>query len=115
MTYRVVGVAALCAGMLWTAAAAADYDGYDLHMLCSAPVSPPFMLSAGICLGYVVAIAGVLRDGPVDGRRACIPEATSSDQMRDVVKRWLERHPEARGLSASRAAVRAFAEAYPCN
>ena len=115
MTYRGVRVAVLCAGMQWTTTAAADYDGYELYMLCSAPASTLFMLSAGMCLGYVVAIAGVLRDGPVDGRRACIPEATSSDQIQDFVKRWLDRHPEARSLSASRAAVRAFAETYPCN
>ena len=115
MTYRVVRVAALCAGMLWTAAAAADYDGYDLHVLCSAPVSTPFMFSAGMCLGYVAAIAGVLRDGPVDGRRACIPKTASSDQKQDVVKRWLDRHPEAHGLTARRVAVRAFAETYPSN
>ena len=25
----------------------------------AAPVSPPFMPSAGMCLGYVVAIAGI--------------------------------------------------------
>lgn len=115
MTHRVVRVAVLSAGMLWSAAVAADYDGYDLHMLCSAPVSTPFMLSAGICLGYVTAIAGVLQDAPVDGRRACIPKTVSSDQKQDIVKRWLDRHPEARGLTASRAAVRAFVETYPCN
>ncbi len=115
MTYRMVRVAVLSAGMLWTGAAAADYDGYDLHMLCSAPVSTPFMLSAGMCLGYVVAIAGVLQDAAVDGRRACIPKTVSSDQKQDTVKDWLDRHPEARGQKASRAVVRAFAETYPCN
>ena len=115
MTYRLVQVAVLCAGMLWAGAARADYDGYDLHMLCSAPVSTPFMLSAGMCLGYVTAIAGILQVTPVDGRRACIPRTVSSDQKQDIVKRWLDRHAKARGLSASHAAVRAFAEAYPCN
>ena len=115
MTNRSIVLAPLCAGMLWAGSAAADYDGYELHMLCSAPVSTPFMLSAGMCLGYVVAIAGVLQDGPVDGRRACITKTASSDQKQDIVKRWLDSHPEYRGLRASRAAVRAFAESYPCN
>lgn len=101
--------------MLWTAAAAADYDGYELQMLCSAPLSTPFMLSAGMCFGYVTAIAGDLQVASVDGRRACIPKTVSSDQKQDIVKRWLDSHPEFRGLRASRAAVRAFAESYPCN
>lgn len=112
---RTAGVLApLCAGLLWTGAASADYDGYDLHMMCSAPVSTPYMLSAGMCLGYVSAIAGVLQSGSVNGERACIPETASSDQKRLAVKRWLDRHPEARGGLANRIAVAALVESYPC-
>lgn len=44
----------------------------------------------------------------------CVPVGVRADQLRDVVCRYLEAHPEARQQMAPNLIRSAFAEAWPC-
>jgi hypothetical protein len=68
----------------------------------------------GICVGLGEAIAAVVehRNGAY-GSHACVPE-NSTQQLVDVVKRYLDQHPEQRHYSATSFAAAALAAAFPC-
>jgi Rap1a immunity proteins len=87
------------------------YSGNDLWSLCSGNSG----IQSGLCMGYVRGIADAMMVQPpgVAGRRACFPEQVTAEQARDVVKRYLEQHPEVRHYSAASLAAEALAEAFP--
>jgi hypothetical protein len=70
----------------------------------------------GLCAGFVVGIADAMSNVTgVLGRRACIPlPAVPRGQVIDVVKRYLEQHPETRHDSAVSLVAQALSEAFPC-
>ena len=68
----------------------------------------------GICLGFAIAIAAVVGDEPYLGWRACIPEGVMRAQVRDVMVKHLDDHPEKLHHNADSLVARAFAEAFPC-
>jgi hypothetical protein len=85
----------------------AFYPGNDLWSACS--------VKSGVCLGFVVGVADVMGTGSaILGRRACLPSPVAGGQAQDVVKRYLERHPEARHYAAVSLAAEALEEAFPC-
>jgi hypothetical protein len=74
----------------------------------------PYLL--GRCIGYVVGIADVMSaDNDVNGYRACIPtDGVTEAQLRDVVTRFLNAHPETRHLLAAGLVAQALHEAFAC-
>jgi Rap1a immunity proteins len=65
-------------------------------------------------LGYVAAIADASGQRGVEGRRTCAPPNVTLQQDVDVVKRYLEMHPEQRQYVAEGLVALALSEAFPC-
>ena len=65
-------------------------------------------------MGYIIGIADALAGGAaIYGWRACF-DIIKSQQALDVVKQWLQNHPETRHRAAAYLAAKAFAGAFPC-
>lgn len=88
------------------------FNGNNLYSLCL-ETSRDFKI--GVCTGYVSAIVDVFwsKNG-IDGLRACIPEAVSASQARDMVKKWIDDKPEMGQMKASSLVAKVMAEAFPC-
>jgi len=71
--------------------------------------------SKGTGLEYVYGVMDSGSMGPVAGRRFCVPDEVTMLQLGDVVRGWLEKHPEARHLLAASLVATALAEAFPCS
>ena len=82
---------ALALACLPTAARADFATGNDLWNWFSSTDS----WRRGLCLGYVTAIAEIVDDGG-SVNPLCIPEQVTRQPNVDVVKRWLDQHPEQR-------------------
>ena len=94
------------------------YDGNSLHEDCQARGDAALMEEAS-CLGYVAGIFDllfVLNSGELGGAivQFCYPKNGTQGQMRDVVKLWLETHPEKRHEYGAKLVVIALNEAFPC-
>jgi hypothetical protein len=50
----------------------------------------------------------------IAGDRVCIPSEATLAQVRDVVIRYLQEHPEERHYAASSLSLRALVLAFPC-
>lgn len=88
--------------------------GSQLLSWCKANINDPTFM--GSCWGY---IEGVLdASSPNGGRRGltriCAPPATSAIELQDIVRTFLERHPERQKLEAAVLVRQAVAEAFPC-
>jgi hypothetical protein len=95
-----------------TAARADATTGNDLWSKCT---SKDGVFDRAICDGYVAAISEAM--GPPNGVydfRACFPERSTRGQLVDVVKQYLDRHPEQRHLPAVTLVANALATAFPC-
>jgi len=66
------------------------------------------------CFGFVIGIADVMEDNPLDGRSACIPRDATIQQVTDVVIAFLENNPDIRDFTGESLAVQALSERYPC-
>ena len=85
-------------------------NGNDLLARCTA-----VGYNAGVCEGYVMAIADVISGGvSVLGERACIDMQVTGKQVRDVVVAALQHNPATGHLSARSLAPLAIADAFPC-
>src|SRR5688500_17634980 len=62
---------------------------------------------AGNCVGYVWGVAGAL-----DGSSFCLSKGVQQRQVIDVVKRWLDDHPEVRHFAASCLVAEALKEKF---
>jgi len=71
------------------------------------------MLEKGICIGFAIAVAGIVANEPVYGWRACIPGGVTVGQLTDIITKRLNDHPENLHLTATSLAVEAFAIAFP--
>jgi hypothetical protein len=108
---RLVAMATAVALACLPTAARADVDGNELSHLCTSKGAR----ANGLCYGYVTAIAEVARgDDGLYGHHACLPEHTTRRQAVEVVKRYLDQHPEQRHYGASGLVAEALAEAFPC-
>jgi len=67
-----------------------------------------------ICLGYVAAIHDALAFDPIFNWRMCSPGGVTLGQAQDIVKAWLESHPQDRHYSASSLVAEALQDAFPC-
>ena len=103
---------AVALGCLPAAARALATTGNDLRSQCT---DYPGTIVEGLCSGFVIAIGeAVGQSYGVYGWRACFPTQTTRQQWVDVVKRYLDRHPEQRHLLAGFLVAKALAEAFPC-
>jgi Rap1a immunity proteins len=89
--------------------------GNDLHENCKAgPRSKGHdtmsAFKTGACVGYVMGVASSL-----EGSAFCFPAGVEKGQIVDVIKRWLEDHPELRHYAASSLITSALKERFPCN
>ena len=107
-------MAVLVAGLLLMPGdkARAEYfeTGRDLYKKCRDTGTA----SQVFCLGFIIGIADVMEDNPLDGRSACIPREASIQQVADVVIRFLEANPDIREFTGESLAVQALSERYPC-
>src|SRR5258708_5051567 len=93
-------------------AARAEYfeTGRDLYTKCKATGSA----AQGFCFGFIIGIADVMEDNPLDGRSACIPKEATVQQVTEVVIRFLENNPDIRDFTGESLTVQALSEKYPC-
>ena len=96
--------AALMTGLIWSQLGQA-ITGNDLYEDCKETST---YTNQSICLGYVVAIADVLRSS------ICIPSMASHGQAMDIVKKALKEHPETRNVRAPILVSAALKKAWPC-
>ena len=92
--------------------ARAEYfeTGRDLYQKCRTPGTAAQVF----CFGFVIGIADVMEDNPLDGRSACIPRDATIQQVTDVVIAFLENNPDIRDFTGESLAVQALSERYPC-
>jgi len=68
-------------------------------------------------MGYVAGVLD-LHVVMVSGHSApplfCRPNGVSRQEARDIVKRYIEKHPESRQVFAADVITRALGEAFPC-
>ena len=94
--------AAVCGPVL-----AAAGDGNELLAACLRPAET---FDRGYCLGYIVGAAGALElEASV-----CPPKGITLGQLKDVVVRYLQAHPEIRHQSATFLTSIALIDAFPC-
>jgi hypothetical protein len=81
--------------------------GYGLLDICSATDASG---RDWMCFGYILGVGAMLRDmGSV-----CFPASATHAQMRDVVVRGLQSHPEERNQRPELLITRYMSDAYPC-
>jgi len=92
--------------------ARAEYfeTGRDLHLKCKAAGTAQQVF----CFGFIIGIADVMEDNPLDGRSACIPRNATIQQVTGVVIEFLDRNPDIRDFTAESLVVQALSEKYPC-
>jgi hypothetical protein len=66
------------------------------------------LFKTGTCVGYIWGVAGVL-----EGSSFCL-KGVQPNQLVDVIKRWLDDHPEVRHYAASSLIETALKEKFPC-
>ncbi|MCW5770926.1 MAG: hypothetical protein KIT16_04760 [Rhodospirillaceae bacterium] len=66
------------------------------------------------CLGYISGVADALDGNALDGIRACLPEAVTRKQLRDIVVEWLQANPQLRRFRAASLVATALAKKFPC-
>ena len=98
----------------------ASPTGNKLYEQCKSPAgSPTYWYDDASCLAYIQGfIEGAIsfqelwaNDQP---KAICLPENVTAGQMRDVVVKYLEIHPERRHLPAMMSIMTAAVQAFPC-
>ena len=105
----------LLAGMLLISDAQAQSsftDGNKLLEACRTVEAQPGSFMAGVCAGYVPALADVMAT-PL-AIRACIPNGVKLSQTVAIVTKALRDHPEQLHYSANSTAMVALSAAFPC-
>mgnify|MGYP006865009168 CR=1 FL=1 len=88
-------------------------DGNELYQSCQDENAGS---SAGYCFGYIFGVIDSL-DGPdrgINGTKFCLREGVTGQQVRDIVKNWLNANPQHRDYISSSLVAVALAEAFPC-
>jgi hypothetical protein len=110
----VLGVVGALASGLVPALARGWVTGDELLANCSAN-SEVSALKQARCFGYVTGVADVLGEGTIIyGFKACFTTGTTKGRLKDIVLRYLTRHPETRHFSAAGEVAASLSEAFPC-
>lgn len=94
--------------------------GNDLMDSCEATAAGEENASTAeylLCLGYLQAVAdtdATFAEWGEYPRQACIPQGTTSSQLREVFLEWLKERPDHLKFSAASLALTAYSEAWPC-
>ena len=108
---RIVGLMAVWLALVPVTAHAEYFEtGRDLYQKCHAAGTA----SQVFCFGFIIGIADVMEDNPLDGRSACIPKDATIQQVADVVIHFLDENPDIRDFTGESLAVQALSEKYPC-
>lgn len=69
------------------------------------------------CMGYIAGVVDAIRGVPLpdDMPTHCLPPNVTLGQLRQVVVKYLEDHPEKLHYSGDAIILAALAEAFPCN
>lgn len=81
-------------------------ETYDLVEACNAKQSAE-------CIAYVVGIAELISAYDLDGFHACY-DHVNPGQLRAVVRKYLNDHPERWHFSAVQLTMEALSKAFPC-
>ncbi len=106
-------VAALALVLVSTAASAQGKTaatGNQMMGLCHSAEA----FGQGLCVGFAMAVAGLASWLPYDAPAACFMETVTLGQLRDIMVKYLDDHPEELHYSATSLAAKAFAKAFPC-
>lgn len=94
---------------IWASTASAGYEtGESLLRVCMKPST------AGVCYGYVIAVADLMENSEVAGYRACLPPRVNVGRLESVVVTFLSAHEELRGRVASELIAQALSSMFPC-
>ena len=116
MTPKTIAIGAVLALVLVSAGGSAQAaptwaDGNDVKAYCRSG-SPS---DQGVCLGFAIAVAGIVANEPVAGWRACVPRGVNGRQLVDIMVKFLDDHPEGLHANAVTLVATAFATAFPCS
>ena len=70
------------------------------------------------CMAYIVGVAdasGSLASWGISTRYVCVPNNASSKQLKSIVEKYINEHPEKLHQSASSQVLNALSEAFPCS
>jgi hypothetical protein len=111
LTLAAAALLAALAGLEVSGARAEYFEtGRDLYQKCRTPGTAAQVF----CFGFIIGIADVMEDNPLDGRSACIPRDASIQQVTEVVIGFLERNPDIRDFTGESLAVQALSDKFPC-
>jgi hypothetical protein len=91
-------------------------SNFDNELLRDCTHPSPGSFTAGLCLGYLKGAAEMsrLREKLPQLPPVCVPDAVTVGQLRNIVVRYLEEHPEELHYSSIVVLNNALAEAFPC-
>ena len=110
MSIRAIATAAALTALLSTGAHAqrlSKVSGAKLMGICNAGRSTD-------CDAYLSGVADAIGAAGRDHAPACIPDAVTGVQLREVVKKFLRDHPQDMQQPAGELVTHAFAADFPC-
>jgi hypothetical protein len=90
---------------------ATGYTGNNLIEFCK---KEELSMNFGICFGLMIGLDDGLYIGFGGVKPYCLPANASKGQMRKVLLKYLEEHPEKLHESYAHSIISAFTEAFPC-
>jgi hypothetical protein len=94
--------------------------GTDLIVSCEGTAAGEEQASTAeylLCLGYLQAVVdtdATFAEWGEYHRQACIPQGTTSSQLREVFLAWIGERPDYLKFSAASLALTAYSEEWPC-
>lgn len=88
-------------------------DGNELRMRCESSR----IESLNTCMGYLAGVADAEDAAPswrMEKPLFCLPQATSANDLRQVIVAHFRAHPEEEDLNAAIVVGNAFLQAFPC-
>ena len=110
MRFAAAAAATCLAALLSTGAQAqrlSKVNGAKLMSICNAGRSTD-------CDAYLSGVADAIGAAGRDHAAACIPDAVTGVQLREVVKKFLRDHPQDMQKPAGELVTHAFAADFPC-
>lgn len=116
---RSVIVALILAGVILPTqpAIAGFYSGNELQEKCGATAgSRDYYQNTALCFGFVAGVSGTLSmmSGAGKGYPYCPPQQITLGQATDIVRKYLNEHPEERHLDGITLATVALLNAFKC-
>lgn len=88
----------------------ATLPGRDFVQYCKGAYDVDY----GLCTGYVLALADLMRVQELYGYRACLGRAVRSQQLTDIVIAYTRRDSDQNHRPASLIVAEALSQAFPC-